>query len=106
MDVTDKSFKEEVLDAKGVVLVDFWAPWCGPCQMLGPIVEEVAEQYKDNDQVKIVKLMVDDNPNTAMTYNVMSIPTLKYFKDGKPVDESVGVVPKNDIVSKITKALA
>ena len=106
MDVTDKSFKEEVLDAKGVVLVDFWAPWCGPCQMLGPIVEEVAEQYKDNDQVKIVKLMVDDNPNTAMAYSVMSIPTLKYFKDGKPVDESVGVVPKNDIVSKITKALA
>lgn len=106
MDVTDKSFKDEVLDAKGVVLVDFWAPWCGPCQMLGPIVEEVAEQYKDNDQVKIVKLMVDDNPNTAMAYNVMSIPTLKYFKDGKPVDESVGVVPKNDIVSKITKALA
>lgn len=105
MDVTDKSFKAEVLDFDGVVLVDFWAPWCGPCQMLGPIVEDVAAQFKDNDKVRIAKLMVDDNPNTAMKYNVMSIPTLKYFKGGQPVDESVGVVPKDDIVKKITKAL-
>lgn len=105
MDVTDKTFKAEVLDFDGVTLVDFWAPWCGPCQMLGPIVEEVVKQYKDNPKVKIMKLLVDDNPETAMTYNVMSIPTLKYFSGGKPVDESVGVVPKDDIVKKITKAL-
>lgn len=106
MDVTDKDFKAEVLDFDGVALVDFWAPWCGPCQMLSPLVEEVATEYKDNPKVKIVKLMVDDNPNTAMTYNVMSIPTLKYFKGGKPVDESVGVVPKDDIQKKLKAALA
>lgn len=106
MDVTDKDFKAEVLDFDGVTLVDFWAPWCGPCQMLSPLVKEVAEQFKDNKKVKIVELMVDDNPQTAMAHNVMSIPTLKYFKGGKVVAESVGVVPKDDIVKKLNAALA
>lgn len=104
-DVTDQNFKAEVLDFDGVTIVDFWAPWCGPCQMLTPIVEEVADAYKDNPKVKVVKLMVDDNPQTAQKYNVMSIPTLKYFKGGEVVNESVGVVTKDDVEGKLKAAL-
>ncbi len=86
--LTDSNFQEEI--SKGLVLVDFWAEWCGPCRMLGPIIEELAEQVKD---VKIAKLNVDDSQQTAMKYGVMSIPTVILFKDGQLVETLVGVRP-------------
>ncbi|HFC36231.1 MAG TPA: thioredoxin [Candidatus Moranbacteria bacterium] len=89
MEVTDNNFKQEVLDSDKIVLVDFWAPWCGPCQMMGPILEELAQ--KMGDEYKIVKLNVDENPNTASQYGIMSIPSLKIFKNGQVVKEFVGV---------------
>jgi thioredoxin 1 len=85
---TDKSFKEAVLEAKEPVLVDFWAPWCGPCQLAGPVIEELAKEYEG--QVKVVKINVDENPKTAEKYGVMSIPTVIIFKDGKEVKRQVG----------------
>lgn len=91
-DVTDKDFKEEVLDHKGLVIVDMWAPWCGPCRMLSPIIEELSEE---NDNVKMVKLNVDENPETQGKYQVMSIPTVLFIKDGGVVETLVGVQPKD-----------
>ncbi len=92
--ITSDTFKEEVLDYKGVVLVDFYADWCGPCRMLGPILEEIDEENKDTN-IKLVKLNVDDNQLTAMEYNVMSIPTVVIFKNGKVFDQKIGVQPKS-----------
>jgi thioredoxin 1 len=92
--ITTDTFKEEVLNYKGVVLVDFYADWCGPCRMLGPILEQVDAENKDTN-IKLVKLNVDDNQKTAMEYNVMSIPTVIIFKDGKVFDQKVGVQPKS-----------
>ncbi len=90
--VTDSLFEEKVLKSKGLVLVDFWAAWCMPCLMLGPIIEEIAHEKKD--VVSVMKLNVDENPETSMKYQVMSIPTVILFKDGKPVETFVGVQPK------------
>ncbi|KKR05824.1 MAG: Thioredoxin [candidate division WS6 bacterium GW2011_GWF2_39_15] len=90
--VNDDSFQKDVLDSKGLTIVDFWAGWCTPCLMLGPIIEEVADENKD--KVKVMKLNVDENPTTSMKYNVMSIPTVMVFKDGKPVETFIGVQPK------------
>lgn len=97
---TDTNFKEEVLDSKGLVLVDFWAVWCYPCQILGPIIEEIAIE---NKEVKVMKLNVDENPQTSMKYNVMSIPTVMLFKDGKLVETTIGVQPKQNYVDLIEK---
>lgn len=97
--VTDQNFKEEVIDHKGVVLVDMWAPWCGPCQMLGPIIEQVAVDVAD--KAKVCKLNVDENPETAMEHQVMSIPTVILFKDGKVIDQFIGVQPKDVYVGAI-----
>lgn len=90
-----KQFDKEVLKAKELVIVDFWAPWCGPCKMLKPIFEKVADDYKG--KVKFVKVDVDENGDVAQEYGVMSIPALKIFKDGEVVDEKVGMLMKDQL---------
>ncbi|XHU96307.1 MAG: thioredoxin [cyanobacterium endosymbiont of Rhopalodia gibba] len=102
-EVTDEKFKDDVLDSDIPVLVDFWAPWCGPCRMVAPVVEEIAEQYKG--KVKVVKLNTDDNPQIASQYGIRSIPTLMIFKDGQRVDMVVGAVPKTTLANTIEKYL-
>ena len=101
--ITDNTFKQEVLDSELPVLVDFWAPWCGPCRMVGPIVDEVAAQYEG--QVKVVKLNTDEQPMTASQFGIRSIPTLLVFKGGQKVDTVVGAVPKTTLTSTLEKYL-
>ncbi len=105
LEITDKNFKEEVLSFGGVTLVDFWAPWCGPCKMQGPIVDQLAEEMKAESKVKISKLNVDENQTTAQEYRVMSIPTLKIFKAGQVVADLVGLQSKEVLKSKIREQL-
>jgi len=100
---TDANFSKEVLKSDTPVLVDFWAPWCGPCRMVAPVVEEIANELAG--RLKVVKLNTDENGNTAGQYGIRSIPTLGIFKDGKLVDSVVGAVPKQHLVSKITPHL-
>ena len=94
-EITQQNFEAEVLGSSVPVLVDFWASWCGPCRMLSPVVDELAEQY--DGKVKFGKVNVDEQPRLAMNYSVESIPTLLLFRDGRAVDKSVGVVPKSQI---------
>lgn len=101
--VTDATFIEEVLDSADPVLVDFWAPWCGPCRMVAPVVEEIAEQFKG--KVKVVKLNTDENPIIASQYGIRSIPTLMIFKEGQKVDMVVGAVPKTTLANTLNKHL-
>jgi thioredoxin 1 len=101
--VTDATFKDEVLDSADPVLVDFWAPWCGPCRMVAPVVGEIAEMFEG--QVKVVKLNTDENPNIASQYGIRSIPTLMIFKEGQKVDMVVGAVPKTTLANTIDKHL-
>jgi thioredoxin 1 len=101
--VTDSSFKQDVLDSPIPVLVDFWAPWCGPCRMVAPVVDEIALQYKG--QLKVVKINTDENPSVASQYGIRSIPTLMIFKGGQRVDMVVGAVPKTNLASTIEKHL-
>lgn len=95
LDVTEKDFTEEVLKSEQPVLVDFWASWCGPCRMIAPVLEEIAGEY--SDRLKVVKVNVDENQNTASRYGVMSIPTLIIFKNGEPVETVVGVRNKEEL---------
>lgn len=101
--VTDKTFEEDILNAKGIVLVDFWASWCMPCQMLGPIIDELGEEF--GDKVKICKVNVDENRETSGKYNIMSIPVVFVFKDGKVVDQIVGLRQKDDYMNAVNKHL-
>lgn len=101
---TDANFKAEVLDSKTPVFVDFWAPWCGPCQMMGPIVEELAHETEGKN-IKIGKCNVDENGESAAAYNVMSIPTFLLFKDGQVVDQITGGVQKEKLKDMIAKYL-
>lgn len=101
--VTDSTFRSEVLDSTVPVLVDFWAPWCGPCRMVAPIVDEIASDY--DGKVKVVKLNTDENPAIASQYGIRSIPTLAVFKAGQQVDLVVGAVPKSSLATTLDKHL-
>ncbi len=98
---TDANFENEVLKSEQPCLVDFWAEWCGPCRMVGPVVEEIAKDYEG--KLKVGKVNVDQNTQTASKYGIMSIPSLLFFKQGKVVDQIVGAVPKKHMVEKIDK---
>ncbi len=102
-EVTDTNFQAEVLEADTATLVDFWAPWCGPCRIVAPHLEELNDERED---VRVVKLNVDDNPETAARYNVMSIPTLLLFKNGQVAHQIIGALPKNRLVQELEPALA
>ncbi len=102
--VTDETFNQEVLKSDTPTLVDFWAVWCGPCRMVAPVVDEIAREQAG--KLKVMKLDVDENQNTAMVYGVMSIPTLILFKNGQPVERIVGFRPKGDMEKKILPHLA
>ena len=96
--ITKDNFQTEVLDAKGTVLVDFWASWCGPCKMIGPIIDQIADERGD---VKVCKINVDDEPELAAKFRVMSIPTLLVFKGGEVVNQSMGAKPKTAILAML-----
>ena len=98
-DISDQNFEAEVIKSNLPVVVDLWAPWCGPCRMVGPVVEKLAEQYQG--KVKFCKLNVDENQQTAAKYSVMSIPTLLFFKDGQVADTVIGAVPEQVLKPRI-----
>ena len=102
-EVKEADFKEIVLDSDVPVLVDFWAPWCGPCRMVAPVVEEIAQQYEG--KVKVVKVNTDENAQIAGQYGIRSIPTLMVFKDGQKQDTVVGAVPKTTLSNTLEKHL-
>ena len=97
--ITDNNFEQEVMNSDKVVMVDFWAEWCGPCRMIGPVVEELAKEY--DGKAVVGKLNVDENPQVSTNFGVRSIPTILFFKGGKLVDKQVGVVPKSILEQKL-----
>lgn len=103
VELTDDNFEQEVLKSDLPVLVDFWATWCGPCRMVGPIVDELAKEYAG--KLKVGKLNVDNNGKTSIKYGIMSIPSLLFFKKGQVVDQMVGAAPKNSFVEKLERVL-
>jgi thioredoxin 1 len=104
LEITDANFQELVLESKVPVLVDFWAEWCGPCRMVGPVVDELTKEYEG--KAVIGKVDVDNNPKIATEFGIMSIPALLFFKDGKVVDKQVGAVPKHVLAGKLDAQLA
>ncbi len=102
--VTSATWEEEVLNAPGLVMVDFWAPWCGPCKMLSPIVDEVAKAY--DGRLKVLKLNTDESPDVSGRYRIMGIPALMFFRGGQPVDLVVGALPKARLTTKVDALLA
>jgi thioredoxin 1 len=103
LEVTDENFAQEVEESSGVAMVDFWAAWCGPCRLVGPIVEQLAGEYKG--QVKVAKLDVDSSQMTAMRFGIRSIPSILFFKDGQHVETVVGAVPKQHLEQKLKQHL-
>jgi len=99
VEVSDMNFQDEIISHPGAVLVDFWAPWCGPCRSLAPVLEQLAQDY--SDKIKIAKLNVDNNPKTASHYNIRSIPSMLLFRNGKLVDTVVGALPKTELMKHI-----
>lgn len=104
IDVTDMTFENEVIKSDKTVLVDFWAPWCGPCRAVSPILAEIASEHESG--IKVVKVNIDDNQQYAFKLGVMSIPTMVVFKDGQPVDKIVGAMPKRSILARIEPHMA
>jgi thioredoxin 1 len=104
LEITDSNFEELVLKSDKPVLVDFWAEWCGPCRMVGPVVEEIAKEYEG--KAVVGKLNVDHNPKVATEFGIMSIPALLFFKNGQVVDKQVGAVPKHVLVNKLESQMA
>jgi thioredoxin 1 len=102
--LTEQSFQAEVIDNSGLVLVDFWAPWCGPCRMVAPVLEDISQEYRG--KIKIVKVNVDESPKLAEEYRIRSIPTLLLFKNGQTVDRIVGALPKTKLSDKLKKWVA
>ncbi len=102
--VTDANFKQEVLDHPGPVLVDFWAPWCMPCRILGPIIDKLAKDYAG--KIKVVKLNTDENPAMSAKYDIMAIPTMIIFKNGKPVQNIAGLLPEAHLKQVLDQVLA
>lgn len=98
IEITESNFEEEVLKSNKPILIDFWAEWCGPCRMMGPIIEEIANETED---FKVGKINIDEDPDIAANYGIESIPTLLYFKDGKVVKTLVGLRPKEDILEAL-----
>ena len=103
-EVTDSNFQAEVIESDVPVLVDFWAPWCGPCRMVAPVVEEIAREH--GEKLKVVKLNIDDNQNTAVQFNVLSIPTLMVFRNGEVAKTVVGAYPKRKLEAELEPVLA
>jgi len=101
--LTDKNFKQEINESSGVAVVDFWAEWCGPCKMIAPIIEEIAKEFEG--KVKVCKVNVDENQKLASEFNIMAIPTIVFFKNGKPVERSVGFQSKQNLIKKINQLL-
>lgn len=101
--ISDATFEDEVIKSDIPVIIDFWAIWCGPCKMIAPIMEEIAREY--DGKVKVCKMDVDKNPNTAIKFGIRSIPTVMYFKGGKQVDQIIGAYPKKHFVERLEKLL-